>query len=159
MELGAAGAAYRRAGAPVRSLLYVFPLLDVVELADARRAARRRGGRSCTSPLATRFDVDRLPRPRHRLCRADRWQTLARSALRDDLYAALARLTADVLACTPAGPPQERIARWEAARTDRVAAVRSRLQAVSSSDVLDLAAMSVVVRTLRTLLDVRVATP
>ncbi len=60
-----------------------------------------------------------------------------------------AALVADVLATTGPGPVDERIAGWEAAHERRVAAARARLQEISSGDVFDLAAMSVVVRTVR----------
>ena len=47
--------------------------------------------------LSDRFRVDELLSKISLLPREDRWQTLARMALRYDLYAALAALTAEVL--------------------------------------------------------------
>ena len=48
------------------------------------------------------------------LPREDRWQTMARAALRDDLHAVHAQLTAQVLATTDADQPAPvRIADWE----------------------------------------------
>ena len=52
--------------------------------------------------LSERFQIDQLLSHISRLPRGDRWQTLARMALRYDLYAALAALTAEVLQSTPA---------------------------------------------------------
>jgi len=140
------------------SLLHGFLLLDVVDLADAAGEPPED-----VAPLhyllSAAFDVDAHLGHITHLPRVDRWQALARSSLRDDLYAALARLTANVLRSTPSGPPQDRIAQWEAAHADRVGAARARLRAVSAGDAVDLAALSVVVRTLRTLLDARSGTP
>ena len=51
--------------------------------------------------LSDRFRVDALLSKISLLPREDRWQTLARMALRYDLYAALAALTAEVLGSTP----------------------------------------------------------
>ncbi|CAN5224398.1 hypothetical protein BH24ACT10_BH24ACT10_04560 [soil metagenome] len=140
------------------SLLHGFLLLDVADLADAAGEPPQDVAR-LHYLLSAAFDVDVQLSRITGLPRADRWQALARSALRDDLYAALARLTASVLRSTPPGAPQERIAQWEDEHADRVGSARARLQAVSTGDVIDLAALSVVVRTLRTLLDVRSGTP
>jgi glutamate dehydrogenase len=51
------------------------------------------------------------------LPRTDRWDALARAALRDDLYAALAALTVSVLEVPAAkgAAAADRIAAWEAA--------------------------------------------
>ncbi|MEO7943426.1 MAG: NAD-glutamate dehydrogenase, partial [Marmoricola sp.] len=73
------------------------------------------------------------------LPRQDRWQTMARAALRDDLHAVHAQLTAQELA---GNPPTEK---------DSARAVRT-LQEICSDDETDLARLSVALRVVRTLL-------
>ncbi len=74
-----------------------------------------------------------------RLPREDRWQSMARAALRDDLHAVHARLTANALA---GDPPPER---------DVEQAVAS-LAEICSDDEADLARVSVALRVVRSLL-------
>ena len=73
------------------------------------------------------------------LPREDRWQTMARAALRDDLHAVHAQLTAQELAGNP--PPEK----------DTTLAVRT-LQEICSDEESDLARLSVALRVVRTLL-------
>ncbi len=73
------------------------------------------------------------------LPREDRWQTMARAALRDDLHAVHAQLTAQALAGNP--PPEK----------DTAQAVRT-LQEILSDDDTDLARLSVALRVVRSLL-------
>ena len=73
--------------------------------------------------LADRLQITRLRDRITALPREDRWSTMARAALRDDLYAAHASLTEDVLGASgPARSPEERLAAW-ASRNE--AAVRN----------------------------------
>ena len=86
------------------------------------------------------------------LPRDDRWQTMARAALRDDLHTVHAQLTAQVLSGTATGQPAPvRIADWE--EDDEVVVTR----AVTTLDEIcsekaDLARLSVGLRVVRTLL-------
>ncbi|MCW2762938.1 MAG: NAD-glutamate dehydrogenase [Marmoricola sp.] len=73
------------------------------------------------------------------LPRQDRWQTMARAALRDDLHAVHSQLTAQELAGNP--PPEK----------DTVQAVKT-LQEICSDEDTDLARLSVALRVVRTLL-------
>ncbi|MDT4987922.1 MAG: glutamate dehydrogenase, partial [Micromonosporaceae bacterium] len=101
--------------------------------------------------LSERFRVDDLLSKISALSRADRWQTMARMALRYDLYAALAGLTAEVLAATPSGTDAEqRVLTWE--RENAVAIARTR-NSIAELDGFggDLAALSVLMRQIRTL--------
>ncbi len=87
------------------------------------------------------------------LPRDDRWQTMARAALRDDLNSVHAQLTAQVLRNTSSDDAAPaRIAEWE----DRDALLISRgaetLQEICSDDNADLARMSVGLRVVRGLL-------
>jgi glutamate dehydrogenase len=131
--------------------LDAFGLLDVVELAtasgqDAEAVAR------LYFLLSDRFDVDKLLTRITMLPRDERWHALARMALRYDLYAALAGLTANVLVATPAHlAPEMRIEQWEATAAEGLARARSTLHEIAASETFDLATISVALRVIRTL--------
>jgi glutamate dehydrogenase len=131
-------------------VLYGFGLLDVVSVAD-------RTGREVTEVaevyfvLSERFRVDDLLSKISLLPRDDRWQTLARMALRYDLYAALAALTSEVLVSTDAGQPAtDRVSAWEAANEAAIARTRGAIGEFDGSPA-ELAALSVLLRQIRTL--------
>ncbi|MFY1636652.1 NAD-glutamate dehydrogenase [Solwaraspora sp. WMMB335] len=138
-------------------IMYSFGLLDVVETAEDT-------GRDVTEVasvyfmLSERFRVDWLLSKISLLPREDRWQTLARTALRYDLYAALAALTVEVLTCTSVDlPVQERAEQWEQANATAVARVRRAMEDFAHSPA-DLAALSVLLRQIRTLVRTSSAT-
>ena len=107
-----------------------------------------------------RFAADSLLTRITALPRGDGWANLARSSLRYDLCSALAGLTADVLTSTEDGPPSARIAEWERRNAEGLARARTTLDAVLGSDGAEgggadtssLAAVSVALRAVRTLL-------
>jgi glutamate dehydrogenase len=87
------------------------------------------------------------------LPREDRWQTMARAALRDDLHAVHAQLTAQVLSETdPETPAPARVADWE--KQDEVVVTRAvgTLTEICADEQADLARLSVGLRVVRTLL-------
>jgi glutamate dehydrogenase len=87
------------------------------------------------------------------LPRDDRWQTMARAALRDDLQAVHARLTAQVLAGTGTEQPVPvRIADWEEQDSVVVSRAVGTLEEICSDEQADLARLSVGLRVVRTLL-------
>jgi glutamate dehydrogenase len=87
------------------------------------------------------------------LPRDDRWQTMARAALRDDLHSVHARLTAQVLATTSADESATaRIAAWEDADDVVVSRAATTLQVICADEVTDLARLSVGLRVVRGLL-------
>jgi glutamate dehydrogenase len=89
------------------------------------------------------------------LPRADRWQTMARAALRDDLHSVHAELTAEVLRTTDAGDPaEERIAAWEQANQVVVPRAAETLVEICTDEQADLARLSVGLRVVRNLLSV-----
>ncbi|GAB3962549.1 hypothetical protein GCM10027615_00830 [Plantactinospora veratri] len=131
-------------------LMYSFGLLDVVETA---RATGRDVGEVAAVyfVLSDRFRVDSLLSKISLLPREDRWQTLARMALRYDLYAALAALTAEVLGGTPADlSPDERVQEWERSNSISIGRTRKAMGEFDESRA-DLAALSVLLRQIRTL--------
>ncbi|MER7269170.1 NAD-glutamate dehydrogenase [Micromonospora carbonacea] len=131
-------------------LMYSFGLLDVVE--TTATSGRDVGEvASVYFVLSDRFRVDSLLSKISLLPRADRWQTLARMALRYDLYAALAALTAEVLGSTPDSlPPLERVEQWEQANATSIHRARRAMGEFDESRA-DLAALSVLLRQIRTL--------
>jgi glutamate dehydrogenase len=87
------------------------------------------------------------------LPRDDKWQTMARAALRDDLHGVHARLTAQILHDTPAEESTlARIAEWEESEADLVARATETLQQICADEEADLARMSVGLRVVRGLL-------
>ncbi|GAB3772967.1 glutamate dehydrogenase [Nocardioides ginsengisegetis] len=87
------------------------------------------------------------------LPREDRWQTMARAALRDDLHGVHTQLTAQVLSATsPDDSATARIAAWEDADTVVVTRAASTLEEICKDDSADLARMSVGLRVVRGLL-------
>ncbi len=131
-------------------VMYGFGLLDVVEVAHTT-------GRDVTEVasvyfiLSERFRVDELLSKISALPRQDRWQTMARMALRYDLYAALAELTIEVLASSdPTASAADRVAEWEQANQANIARTTNTLSEFTDS-VADLAPLSVLLRQIRTL--------
>ena len=114
--------------------------LDVVTVAEVHFA------------LGQRLGLDRLLTRIVELPRDDRWQTMARAALRDDLHAVHASLTAQVLAAPGAESQTARdlVAGWEKSNPAVPESVRL-LRAVTGSRA-DLARTSVGLRIVRSLL-------
>jgi glutamate dehydrogenase len=131
-------------------LTYSFGLLDVVACADATgRDVQEVAG--VYFVLSERFKVDALLTKITALPRDDRWQTLARMALRYDLYASLAALTLEVLAGSPSAErPDDRVAHWEQTNAAAIAQSRNAIGEFGDSPG-DLAALSVLLRQIRTL--------
>ncbi|WP_203824508.1 NAD-glutamate dehydrogenase [Actinoplanes palleronii] len=134
----------------ISRVFYGFGLLDILETAagidrDVTEVAK------VYFVLSERFGVDALLSHISRLPRGDRWQTLARMALRYDLYAALAALTAEVLQSTEATvAPEDRVSQWEQVNAASIARASNAMGDVDDSPA-DLAALSVLLRQIRTL--------
>ncbi|MCX4787073.1 NAD-glutamate dehydrogenase [Streptomyces sp. NBC_01221] len=129
-----------------------FPALDIVAIAD-------RTGKDPLSvaevyyDLADRLGITQLMDRIIELPRADRWQSMARASIREDLYAAHAALTADVLSVgNGTSTPEERFMAWEEKNAAILTRSRSTLEEIRGSDSFDLANLSVAMRTMRTLL-------
>ena len=87
------------------------------------------------------------------LPRDDRWQTMARAALRDDLHTVHAQLTAQVLGATAGGQPAPvRIADWEEEDEVVVSRAVGTLDEICADDSAELARLSVGLRVVRTML-------
>jgi len=127
------------AGAPkdladrASSGLDVFSLLDITELARSLDADMSEVI-SLYFSLSEHFDVDRLLVRISALPRGDRWSSLARQALRSDLYSVIAELTGRVFLATDGGEATERIVQWEQQRTEGVARTRATLAKYERED-------------------------
>jgi glutamate dehydrogenase len=131
-------------------IMYGFGLLDIVETAHTKEYDLADVA-SVYFVLSERFRVDDLLSKISALPREDRWQTLARMALRYDLYAALAALTAEVLASTSAdAEAEERVFEWEQANAVSIERTRNAIGEFDESGA-DLAPLSVLLRQIRTL--------
>jgi glutamate dehydrogenase len=131
-------------------VMYGFRLLDIVETAHASDHDVNEVA-SIYFGLSEQFRADALLSKISALPREDRWQTFARMALRHDLYAALAGLTAEVLASTsPSVDAQQRVYEWEQANAVSIARARNVIGEFDESPA-DLAALSVLLRQIQTL--------
>jgi glutamate dehydrogenase len=100
-----------------------------------------------------RGHVEALPRD-------NRWQALARAALRDDLYSQQAELTAEILRSTPSElSAQERIEAWAEANRAQVDRTLQVLTDINASGSFGLATLSVALREIRNLITSSSAPP
>ncbi|NHA69530.1 NAD-glutamate dehydrogenase [Phycicoccus flavus] len=140
------------------SLLDQYSLLDIADIAtDTGRAPKD------VAPLyylaSERFGIDALLDKVSRLPREDPWDALARGALRDDLYAVLESLTRAVIETAGAAGVAEddTVAQYEAwadANEDAIRRARSSLAGIKRLESPNIAALSVALRTLRSVVRV-----
>ncbi len=134
----------------VAAMVPAYSTFDIVEIASGT-------GRGVEEVAEVYFDLaDRLQITRLReriiaLPKDDRWNTMARAALRDDLYAAHAALTGDVLVVSGSGTPEERLAVWTERNASAVARARQTLSEIWESERFTVATLSVALRAIRTL--------
>ncbi|MET9898580.1 NAD-glutamate dehydrogenase [Streptomyces sp. NPDC006446] len=129
-----------------------FPALDIVSVAD-RMGKDPMAVAEVYYDLADRLSITQLMDRIIELPRADRWQSMARASIREDLYAAHAALTADVLAVgNGSSTPEQRFEAWQEKNTAILGRARTTLEEIQGSDSFDLANLSVAMRTMRTLL-------
>jgi glutamate dehydrogenase len=132
------------------AMVPAYSAFDIVDISHGT-------GRPAPETAAVYFDLaDRLQIARLRdmitaLSRQDRWSTMARGAIRDDLYAAHAALVRDVLTVTEPGPPAERLAAWERRNNSSVRRAAQTLTEIWESNAFNVATLSVAVRAIRTL--------
>ncbi|MEO6880316.1 MAG: NAD-glutamate dehydrogenase, partial [Mycobacteriaceae bacterium] len=145
VDVQAQVAAFVDRGAPeplarrVVELLRAYCLLDVVEVAELAEREPAEVG-PLYFALSDHLDVDLLLTAVSTLERGDRWHSLARLALRDDLYGSLRALTLDVLSSTePEESPAEKIEQWESTNASRMARARTALAEIAEVHSLDLA--------------------
>lgn len=138
--------------AKVAGFSSAFPTLDVVAIAD-RTGVAPLDVAEVYYDLADRLDITQLMDRIIELPRSDRWQSMARASIREDLFAAHAALTADVLSVGDgSSTPEERFRAWEERNAAIIGRARTTLDEIRGSDDFDLANLSVAMRTMRSLL-------
>jgi glutamate dehydrogenase len=135
----------------VAAMVAAYSAFDIVTIAtDTNRGIKETA--EVYFDLAERLQITRLRDRVTALPRDDRWNTAARSALRDDLYAAHAALACDVLQVTGGGTPEERLLRWAERNEAAVARATQTLTEIWESDRFTMATLSVAVRAIRALI-------
>ncbi len=135
----------------VASGLYQYSLLDIIDIADI---VDRDPAEVADTYFALMdfLGTDGLLTSVSGLPRDDRWHSLARLAIRDDIYGSLRSLCFDVLAV---GEPEERgeekIHEWELINGSRVKRARRTLNEIYQSGERDLATLSVAARQIRSM--------
>ncbi len=136
----------------VAALPPAYAALEIVQIADREKLDPVEVAK-IHAVLGDRLGLSRLLAKIAALPRDDRWQTMARASLRDDLHAVEAALTGLVIATTDASlPPAERVASWEAADERVVSRAHATLSEITADDEVDLARLSVGLRVVRTML-------
>jgi glutamate dehydrogenase len=129
-----------------------YMLLNVIEIANAEKLEPAEVARLHFA-LGERLGLPALVGRILALPRQDRWQTMARAALRDDLHSVHAQLTRKVLLETsPDDPVPARVAAWEQGDSERVARAAATLEEICAEESADLARVSVGLRVVRGLL-------
>jgi glutamate dehydrogenase len=134
------------------ALLDRFSLLDVVDLAEELQLPVQEVA-GVYYYASEKFGIDGLLTRVSKLPRDDRWDALARGAMRDDLYAVLESLTRSVLVASDGGDaPAKRFEYWADVNRDALKRAKTALHGVERLDNAGLAALSVALRTLRSVL-------
>lgn len=129
--------------------LYRFSLLDIIDIGDINDIDAAEVADTYFA-LMDRLGTDGLLTAVSGLPRKDRWHSLARLAIRDDIYASLRSLCFDVLAVgEPDESGEEKIAEWEHLSASRVERARRTLTEIQESGEKDLATLSVAARQIR----------
>jgi len=149
--------------ARVASFEVAYTLLNIVEIAD-RAGLEPADVARVHFALGERLGLSVLQQRIVALPRDDQWQTMARAALRDDLHAVHAQLTAEALAATgdsaageagdddPLAVAARRVAAWESEAGGVVDKAVTALAAVCADEPADIAKVSVGLRVVRGLL-------
>src|SRR5450631_3777870 len=130
-------------------LLDQFSLLDIVEISvDSERESAE------VAPVyfatSEQFGIDVMLTRVTKLPRDDRWDSLARGALRYDLYAVLKALTTSVLDTSTADmAPKERTLAWSQTNAESLARANAALAGIQRLDNPGISALSVALRILR----------
>ncbi len=137
----------------VAAMVPTYAAFDIVQVA----ASTGRGIEETAEvyfDLADRLQITRLRDRITALPREDRWSTMARAALREDLYAAHASLTQDVLGVSGSEmprSPEARLAAWVSHNDAAVAMAAQTLGEIWESERFTFTTLSVALRAVRTL--------
>jgi glutamate dehydrogenase len=139
-------------------LIHLFPLLDILDIADITERAPEEVA-DLYYALNDHLKIEWLLTAVRHLERGDRWHSLARLAVRDDMYSSLRSLTQTVLAASePEETAEEKIAYWESTNQSRLARARAALTEIFATGPQDLATLSVAARQVRSMVS-GVSTP
>ena len=128
-----------------------FVLLDIAKIAHGRKEPVNEIA-AVYYTVFNRFHADSLLERISSLPRQDRWQALARAALRDDLYSTISDMTMAVLDATAASDsPEARLKDWEAQNAEQLSRAKSMFDEVNSLEADDMASLSVALRLLRSI--------
>jgi glutamate dehydrogenase len=128
-----------------------FVLLDIAKIAHTN-AEPVESIAHVYYTIFDRFHADSLLERITKLPRRDRWQALARAALRDDLYSTISDITTSVLESTPSGnPAEDRVRDWEGLNAEQLGRAKSMFDEVNSLEADDMASLSVALRLLRSI--------
>jgi glutamate dehydrogenase len=144
--------------ARVATLLDAYCLLDIIDVTELAEREEADGERSPEETaelyyaLSHHLDVDAMLSSISALGREDRWHSLARLALRDDLYSSMRAITLDALQHSdPGQSTEQKIESWEQTNAWRLSRARVALDEIRRSEQLDLATLSVAVRQVRSM--------
>ncbi|MGI8648876.1 MAG: NAD-glutamate dehydrogenase domain-containing protein, partial [Rubrobacter sp.] len=129
----------------------LYSVLDIVDLAEKTNEDTETV--ACIYlALGDRMNLRWLREHIEKLPRDNRWRTLARAALRDDLYSLQATLTEEIISAIPHGPaPQERIEAWTDGNRRAVDRAIQVVRDVNQNGVYDLSTLPVILREIRNL--------
>ena len=147
-KLGLPAALTRQAA----TLLDQFSLLDIVDICSDTGEET-----AVVAPLyyllSEKFSIDIMLSRVTGLPRDDRWDALARGALRDDLYSVLQSLTRSVIEASPGGgEPAHRFELWSKANSESLQRATNALTGIDKLESPNIAALSVALRTLRSVI-------
>ncbi|MET0454081.1 MAG: NAD-glutamate dehydrogenase [Mycobacterium sp.] len=131
--------------------LYQYSLLDIIDIGDiVDRDPVEVADTYFT--LMDHLGADGLLTAVSRLARDDRWHSLARLAIRDDIYGSLRALCFDVLAVgEPDETGEQKVEEWELSNSSRVSRARRTLTEIHEDGEKDLATLSVAARQIRSM--------
>ncbi|ROZ99318.1 NAD-glutamate dehydrogenase domain-containing protein [Gordonia sp. OPL2] len=130
--------------------LYAYSLLDIVEIAAQVNLEPDALARVYYA-LSDHLRIDELLIAVSSLPRGDRWQSLSRIALREDLYRSLRRLSVDVVKCSTeaADSPVAAIGQWEQQNRARLSRCRRTLDELRRSGATNVEALTVATTQIR----------
>ncbi|WP_029114565.1 NAD-glutamate dehydrogenase [Mycobacterium sp. URHB0044] len=135
----------------VASGLYQYSLLDIIDVADIVERDPAEVADTYFA-LMDHLGTDGLLTAVSALARDDRWHSLARLAIRDDIYGSLRALCFDVLGVgEPDETGEQKIEEWELTNSSRVARARRTLTEIYTEGQHDLATLSVAARQIRSM--------
>jgi len=134
----------------VASLGAVYAGVDIVEVAQTRRAAISHAARVYFG-LGAALGLDWVRGEIERLVVEGHWQAVARGTLREEAYSLQRRLADQVLARSRRGDASSRVAAWLAAGGAAVENVRRTVSAMRAGGAVDFPTLSVALQAVRRL--------